>query len=222
VVAGCQTDQDRALAGAALSSCDAAFGCPSGEHAVDILSPVWLGSCPGWGWSSPRGAPFRGCRAVGPEGKGGVSLARSGRPSGRACPRCEQTISPCSPAFPPAGSPKRCRGPGQRPGLPQARGVGVVSRWTGLVRGHRRGVSADRRAGQTMGGNAELGVSAGRAESGAVMLNRQKPSSTPARQHRSPGLTCFELASHALSRSARRARCLGSYAQGQSAAGFVG
>jgi hypothetical protein len=54
-----------------------------------------------------------------------------------------------------------------------------------------------------MGGKAELGFSAGRAESGAVMLNRKKPSSTPARQHRSPGLTCFELASHALSRSRR-------------------
>jgi hypothetical protein len=42
---------------------------------------VWLG------WSSPRGAPPRGCWAAGPECKGGVplwgALARSGPPSGR-------------------------------------------------------------------------------------------------------------------------------------------
>ena len=38
-------------------------------------------------------APLWGCRAVGPECKGGVSLARSGPPSGRACPRREETTS---------------------------------------------------------------------------------------------------------------------------------
>ena len=61
---------------------------------------AWLAVCRWWNTSSTMqvggcllAAPLWGCRAVGPECKGGVSLARSGSPSGRACPRCEETTS---------------------------------------------------------------------------------------------------------------------------------
>jgi hypothetical protein len=71
-------------------------------------------------------APLWGCRAVGPECKGGVSLARSGPPSGRACPRREETTNLV--IFP--SSPKRCRGSGL---APTAGGSGPLGRWVWVV-----------------------------------------------------------------------------------------
>jgi hypothetical protein len=91
VVTG-QADQKYASTEAALSS-SLSRGVSEPQARIEPVPCFWSGLVPVGVVVSLRRA-LGGCRAVGPECRGGVSLARSGPPSGRACPRCEETTSP--------------------------------------------------------------------------------------------------------------------------------
>jgi len=110
-----------------LRLCHAVF--PNLEHAFDIVSRVFgRGLVPVGVVVSLRRA-LGGCWAAGPEGKGGVSLARSARCLAGLVRAARRRLAPARPHLLPSPVFEAVPGFGAAPRPPEAWGVGVTPRW---------------------------------------------------------------------------------------------